>query len=246
MGASLPASYFRKLRSAMEVWDYSTTNAVELAKHGVESLRLVPIFYSPFMELKQRPVRTVDVNFFGTLSERRGTILSRLQKELAAGGVSIEICETCYGDERLGAVASLNVHRWYTPTILEAHRIYPLLANRVYVISERGNDTWYDDRFADVVDFVPEWEMGPRAVAVVRWARSDPEEFAAEVERRYRRTVELWDGANVLMETGAFEFLARRVVDVRRPEELGAPLGYAPEWRAGPLNLGRGDPGDKT
>jgi len=49
---------------------------------------------------------------------------------------------------------TLNIHYYGGETILEVHRILPMIANKVWVLSEPSNDRWYDNEYKDIVDFV--------------------------------------------------------------------------------------------
>lgn len=92
--------------------------------------------------------------------------------------------------------------------MIQVHRIIPLIANKVWVISERSNDTWLDSQLESLVDFVPLSDIAARALAV---ARLQPEALEAELEARYSRLVESWNMASLMRATGALEFVTERV-----------------------------------
>jgi hypothetical protein len=45
------------------------------------------------------------------------------------------------------------MHYYSGRTILEVHRIIPLVANKILVISEKSNDSWYDEKYGNLINF---------------------------------------------------------------------------------------------
>lgn len=168
-----PPQLFEKFRAARMVWDYSLENVKILAQHGVRNTVHVPLGYTDTMENKEVPSlrkRDVDVMFVGSINSRRASKLLQLAHPTSS---CIPVCtpgnplgpqaktvfsSNCWGDRltmlyRQSKVA-LNLHFYGGRTILEVHRILPLIANRVLVLSEASDDTWLDESLKGVVNFV--------------------------------------------------------------------------------------------
>ena len=48
----------------------------------------------------------------------------------------------------------MNIHYYSGRTILEVHRIIPLIANKILVISEKSDDPWYDEKYGNLINFI--------------------------------------------------------------------------------------------
>lgn len=92
---------------------------------------------------------------------------------------------------------------------MQAHRILALLANRVWVVSEPGEDSYYHTRLSGLVDFVtsPD-DMAKKTIAAASQPRPALE---AELDRRAGAVAEGFGAHQVMQEAGALEFLARRI-----------------------------------
>ena len=131
-------NYLNLLRS-YEVWDYSKKNINELNKLGIANVKYCRIGYVPELtRIKPEPC-DIDILWYGSLNERRAHILRQLQ----GMGFKVKALFGVYGEQRDVFIARskivLNIH-FYESKILEILRISYLLANRRFVISERGND----------------------------------------------------------------------------------------------------------
>ena len=131
-------NYLNLLRS-YEVWDYSKRNISELLKLGIANVKYCRIGYVPELtRIKPEPC-DIDILWYGSLNERRAHILQQLQDI----GFKVTTLFGVYGAERDAFIARakivLNIH-FYKSKVLEIVRISYLLANRRFVISERGND----------------------------------------------------------------------------------------------------------
>jgi hypothetical protein len=146
--------YLNFLRS-YDVWDYSRRNIDELKKLGITNVKYCGIGYVP--ELTQmRPSNNedIDILWYGSLNERRIYILEKLQD------MDLNVCSLfgVYGDERDQYIARskivLNIH-FYESKVLEIGRIYYLLANKRFVVSEKGNDEELEGPLREGLVFAP-------------------------------------------------------------------------------------------
>lgn len=152
-----PAEIFKKFREAVAVFDYSLENIKILNARGVHNTYHVPLGYTPTMEssLPSSTPKDVDVMFVGSLNRRRKMKLRRLVQP-NNGNLTVAV-KMCFGEDLLRLYQrsrlALNLHYFSGRTILEVHRILPLLANKVLVLSEPSNDPWWDNEFANLVNF---------------------------------------------------------------------------------------------
>ncbi len=148
--------YLLSLFRQYPVWDYSLQNIERLAQLGIEHVRYLPIGYVP--QLTRIPQiaedeQDIDVLFCGSLNDRRRNVLMALQD----WGLKVEAVFGVYGAERDKLIARakiiLNLH-YYEARVFEIVRVSYLLANRQFVISERGCDEQEEAEFAPGVVFV--------------------------------------------------------------------------------------------
>jgi hypothetical protein len=121
------------------VWDYSLANIEALGRHGVAA-RHLPIGYVPELtRIPAAPWRDIDVLFIGSIVERRLAVLQVLHER----GANVIPAFGVYGAERDALIARakivLNVHM-HEAKVFEIVRVSYLLANRCFVVSERGSD----------------------------------------------------------------------------------------------------------
>lgn len=135
------------------VWDYSQSNIEQLASLGITSVQYVPIGYVPQLSRIPKAEEDIDVLFYGSINERRLSIL----QELKTHGVKVHALFGAYGAERDAIIARskivLNIH-FYEAKVFEIVRVSYLLANKRFVISERGINTTEETAFASGVVFV--------------------------------------------------------------------------------------------
>ncbi len=139
IGSAWITEKYLNLLRAYEVWDYSARNINELMKLGISPVKCCKIGYVPALSrIKPAPL-DIDVLWYGSLNERRSHILQQLHNN----GLKVKALFGVYGDERDAYIARskivLNIH-FFKSKIIEIGRIYYLLANKRFVISEKGND----------------------------------------------------------------------------------------------------------
>ena len=161
----LGAGYIDLLRRH-RVWDYSTRNVSALAELGIAAT-LCEIGYSPGLtRIEPAPVQDIDVLFIGSMNERRHAVL----QGLADRGVNVFTAFNLYGAERDALCARakivINIH-YYEAKVLEIVRISYLLANRVVVVSESGQDLVLEASLAEGIAFAPYGELIPTCLGLL-------------------------------------------------------------------------------
>ena len=152
------------------VWDYSARNVERWAELGVPKPRCVPIGTVPEMtRIPSRP-EEIDVLFYGSINERRKTIIDALR----ARGVRAEAIFGAYGAVRDQLISVsrliLNLH-YYEAKVFEIVRVSYLLANRRAVVSERGADPDEEAEFEPGVAFADYADLADRCIELL--ARPD-------------------------------------------------------------------------
>jgi SAM-dependent methyltransferase len=140
------------------VWDCSLKNIEQLTRLGLTHVQHVPIGYVPQLTRISPAVEDIDVLFYGSLNPRRRHIIEALK----AQGVKVEAVFGVYGTARDQLIARakivLNMH-FYEVKTFEIVRVSYLLANRKFVISERGNDPTDEAPFVSGVVFADYEEL---------------------------------------------------------------------------------------
>jgi hypothetical protein len=141
-----------KLFGQYQVWDYSQRNIAELARAGVRGVRHLPIGYVPQLTRIHSTEEDIDVLFYGCINERRLRVLTALRDR----GLKTAVVFGVYGAQRDHFIArsriALNIH-FYEAKVFEAVRVSYLLANRRFVVSERGSEAAEDAAFSQGVVF---------------------------------------------------------------------------------------------
>ena len=152
-------NFYKKLENAELVLDYSLENIKELKQKNIIAYFL-PLGYTKNMEFNNdvKINKTIDFTFLGCLNETRYMKLQPLINHYKKKKDNIVISSN-YWDEDLKNLykktkIGLNIHYYTGKTILEVHRIIPMIANKILVISERSNDIWYDEKYSKIVTFV--------------------------------------------------------------------------------------------
>ena len=154
------------------LWDYSKRNIEQFRRMGIDGVAHVPLGYVPQLTRIAAAEEDIDVLFIGSMNERRLAII----EALCARGVHAEWRFGVYGAERDQLIARakimLNVH-YYEAKIFEAVRVSYLLANKRFVISERGSAAQEDADFANGIVFAAYDELVDTCI-----------EYLARAERR--------------------------------------------------------------
>jgi hypothetical protein len=189
------------------VWDYSLENIKVLNARGISNTYHVPLGYDETMESKPpaaaaataaaaaaaaAAARDIDVVFAGTSNSRRQAKLAQLQGPLGMPlriGPNNTLLKTdfkgAWGEElaalyRRSKVA-LNLHCFGGKTILETHRILPIIDNKALVLSEPSDDQWLDNTFKSLVNFTTGGDVRQSVISMLNM------DVEKEVERRYQQ-----------------------------------------------------------
>jgi hypothetical protein len=151
--------FFDKLSAAELVLDYSLENIKELEKHNINA-HFLPLGYSKTMEnnYKDNSDKNIDFSFLGSINNSRYDKLKTLISVYGNKKDKLVISNNYWGDDlkklynktKIG----LNIHYYSGRTILEVHRIIPLIVNKILVISEKSDDPWYDEKYGNLINFI--------------------------------------------------------------------------------------------
>ncbi len=148
------------------VWDYAQKNIDALAALGIGGVRLLPIGYVPELTRIAPRDEDIDVLLVGSLNERRMQLVNAIRRL----GLRVDAVFGCYGEERdrlyARAKIVLNAH-FYESKVLELVRVSYLLANRRFVVSERGADPAVEAEFAEGICFADYADIPAACVAHV-------------------------------------------------------------------------------
>jgi hypothetical protein len=127
-----------------EVWDYSQRNIQKFNEIGVDRAKILKIgFQKELARLDSSIKKDVDVLFYGSLNERRKSILEKLTAE----GLTVKTLFGVYGQERDSWIERSKVvlnHHFYNSQIFEIVRVFYLLTNSVAVVGEVNESTSID------------------------------------------------------------------------------------------------------
>ena len=179
--------FFKNLKNAEIVLDYSLENICELKKYNIKA-HFLPLGYTKSMEYCDDKVnKVVEFTFLGSMNNTRSNKLKSLNDIYYKSKDKIVISNSYWGDDlkklynktKIG----INIHYYSGNTILEVHRIIPLIANKILVISERSNDTWYDEKYSNLINY---FEHSNYAIDCLKLLKKYDTE---EVEKRYQELV---------------------------------------------------------
>ena len=159
--SNFESDYWTKLKNAWQVWDYSLTNIEYLKNtHNIDAMFL-PLGWSPTMKninfkstLWSERINTI--MFIGLMNEKRRDFLKPIHTLCKSMNYNMFLSNKCWDFEYINICSitkiAINIHYYSGSTILEVHRIIPLILSDIWIISERSNDRWYDDLFNDIID----------------------------------------------------------------------------------------------
>ena len=173
---------YMALLKAHPVWDYSERNITALKAMGVADITLCGIGYMPGLTRIAGAPKDIDVLFVGSTNDRRLAVLNAL----AATGVKVVAGYNCYGAERDALIARahivINLH-FYEAQLFEIVRVSYLLANRICVVSETGNDSGLEASLASAIAFAPYDGL----VETCKRLLADPQERARVAQNGFDR-----------------------------------------------------------
>lgn len=171
-----PSEFFLRLANAEMIWDYSIANINIIRQNVPEQTEIihVPFGYAkchenPYVSGFNKPYskethlwdnRNVCWVMLGNKSQFREEKLRNLSSRSdlscinTSGCWGINLFRT-YSMCRIG----INVHFYPGNSILEVHRIIPMVSSGLLVITEHSQDTWYDNEYAGIVTFLPKGSL---------------------------------------------------------------------------------------
>lgn len=157
--------FWSKLNNAIQVWDYSKVNIEYLLTKDINAI-FVPFGWNVTMKiLNILPFdkRINNVMFIGYINERRRNILKPVHTLCKEHNYTMFLSNECWNEDYNHKLSiskiALNIHCYNGKTILEVHRIIPYILNKIWVISERSQDPYYDNLFDGLVTWVDDINM---------------------------------------------------------------------------------------
>jgi hypothetical protein len=132
------------MKNALQVWDYSPENQKFLKGFDIDC-KLIPLgFINDLQRVQHSQNKDIDVLFYGSVHERRFNIIKSLEKSCnAVSHFGI------YGKKRDNIIARskivLNIHSNADLKIMEQVRLFYLLTNKCFVISEESDSHPYEN-----------------------------------------------------------------------------------------------------
>ena len=175
------------------------------------------------------PAKDVDFLFVGALNETRLMKLVPLLYVYAQlRDKRVALTNDCWDADLVHAYrssrAGLNLHYYTGRTVLEVHRILPLIANNVWVISEHSNEAFYDDALADLVTWMdPATDNHDLLQTALVVASLDAETMQQEVERRQTALKERFRYVDHVRTSGLLDspWVAIRDNDIHEDSQAG-------------------------
>lgn len=148
--------YREVMAGATQIWDYGPSSSAWLRERGI-AVTTLPPGHHPCLEVIPPAPQDLDIVFAGTPHPRRDRIIEALKRTNA----SVVHLHGVYGAQRNHALSRakivLNMHAWDGLNPLETVRLSFMLANRRFVVSEKGDHDPYGggviySRYDDLVD----------------------------------------------------------------------------------------------
>jgi len=153
-------SFWSKFHNAIKVFDYSHINIAFLKAKNIDAT-FAPYGWNVLMKnkvIEPFNTRINNVMFLGYLNDRRINILKPVHKLCKDKDYTMFLDNNCWSKEYDEMVKitkiGLNIHFYGGNTILEVHRIIPYILNKVYVVSERSQDPYYDNMMDGLVTWL--------------------------------------------------------------------------------------------
>lgn len=173
-----PLEFFLRLKAAEFVLDYSQENIKILQEYNIQS-HFLPLGFASCMNyhVHRNFNFTYKYGFIGAMNDYR---YQKLQPILS----KTQIVTNCWKEEKKKLFTkihyAINIHYYTGNTILEIHRIIPLVANKILVFSEKSSDSYYDELYKPLVTFVDNFHNLPEYTN---------EEYKNIVEERYQNLI---------------------------------------------------------
>ena len=158
-GLDFDQKFWNRMKLADQIWDYSLENIKWLQSNKNLNALHLPLGWMGQMK-NPTPInawskRENTFAFVGLMNERRRDLLKPCHELAKVNSLNMYLSNKCW-DTEYNTIYSmtkfgLNIHFYTGKTILEVHRIIPLILNGVWVITERSGDPWYDELFDPLV-----------------------------------------------------------------------------------------------
>jgi hypothetical protein len=198
-GPEFDQTFWNQMAGAHEIWDYSKENIKWLESNKQLKAKFFPLGWFPSMKFNTEQTkiwteRNIEFSFVGLMNERRRDIIKPLHTLAKYKSWNMFLSNKCWGQEFESIYSNtkfgLNIHYYLGKTVLEVHRIIPLILNKIWVISEKSNDPWYNELFDDLVTW-SEQETFAQILEEIKLM--DVSEVMEELDRRQRKLIQSCD-----------------------------------------------------
>lgn len=187
----LPDIFWERLNMAQQIWDYSKVNIDILEKRNL-SVTFVPFGWNIHMKNKiiyPFSDRINNVMFIGYINERRRNILKPVHTLCKNNNLTMFLSNSCWDEDYKHKLSitkiALNIHYYEGKTILEVHRIIPYILNKIWVITEKSQDPYYDNLLDGLVTWVDDVSLISSEIhTVLNMDPSIVEQILAERQRK--------------------------------------------------------------
>lgn len=206
------SDYWDKLQKAIEVWDYSMSNITFLKeKYNINNIKFFPVGWSPAFKnsinTKKWNERENVFLFIGLMNDYRRNFIKPLYLTAKEKNWNMFLSNKCWNQEynEICSISkfALNIHYYSGITILEVHRIIPLVLNDIWVLSERSHDTWYDELFTGIIDWIDNGEDASKKIEEILLL--DDSIIKEELNKRKRLLIEKCDYWKYFLEFNIIE-----------------------------------------
>jgi len=143
------------------------------------------------------------------MNERRRDVIKPLHTLAKTKCWNMYLSNKCWGQEfeciYSNTKFGLNIHYYPGKTILQVHRIIPLILNGIWVISEKSGDPWYNELFEGLVSWAGEDTF---AQTLEEIDEMDEKQVAKELESRKRKLIQSCDSYKYFIE----ETIAKKLI----------------------------------
>lgn len=181
--------FFIKLKNAVEVWDYSLENIKILNAKGINA-KFVPLGITNTIDyniVRSEP-RILDFMFYGCLNDNRLNKLNNLLQIYYKSREKYYISNNCWGNNQINVIKAckigINLHFYTGKTILEIHRLYPLIINKVWVVTEYSDDKWYDEKLKEYVTFCNSNDLVKTIVNIIKLPNDEFEQILEDRKQK--------------------------------------------------------------
>jgi hypothetical protein len=214
-GPDFDQTFWDRITRAHEIWDYSKENIrwLDLNKNMVA--KFFPLGWFPFMKFApgqciEWSKKEIEFSFIGLMNERRRDIIKPLHTLAKAKSWNMYLSNKCWEQEFESIYSNtkfaLNIHYYPGKTVLEVHRIIPLILNNIWVISEKSGDPWYNELFEGLVTWA---EPDTFAQVLEGIELMDEKEITGELGQRQRNLIQLCDSYKYFLDGGIVEKLQK-------------------------------------